>query len=250
MTTAPTAALPVAAMQQAYDYYTADDRWVWQRLCADQLTVLPQVASQRFLEGLRRVDFRAEEIPDFRRVNPRLQAATGWTLVAVPGIVDDALFFGLLAERKFPATTWLRTPAQLHYLEEPDMFHDVFAHVPLLTDPFFADFLHALGALALHHLANPAAIERLARLYWFTVEFGLIAEPAGLRIYGAGILSSAGETQFCLGPEPARRSFDLTEILATPFAKDRMQSVYFVINSYQQLIDCVPELAMALNEKY
>lgn len=236
-----------AAVQQDYARYTADDRWVWQRLFERQLAVLPQVASQRFLDGLHRVGFQAEEIPDFRRVNPRLQAATGWTLVAVPGIVDDATFFHLLANRQFPATTWLRTPAQLDYLEEPDMFHDVFAHVPLLTDSFFADFLQALGTLALRQLADPAAIEKLARLYWFTVEFGLIQEADALRIYGAGILSSAGETAFCLGPEPARRPFDVAEILATPFAKDRMQDVYFIINSYQQLADCIPALALALD---
>ena len=239
-------AAPFAAAPQAYDRYTADDRWVWRTLFERQLAVLPAVASAHFLEGLERVGFRADEIPDFRRVNQRLQAATGWQLVAVPGIVADATFFGLLAERKFPATTWLRTPAQLDYLEEPDMFHDVFAHVPLLADGFFTDFLQALGTLALRHLADPVAIEKLARLYWFTVEFGLIDEAAGLRIYGAGILSSAGETAFCLGPAPARRPFNLPEILATPFAKDRMQDVYFVISAYQQLAGCVPALALRL----
>ena len=252
MTANPTfAPAPAAAatVQQDYARYSADDRWVWQRLFERQLVVLPQVASQRFLDGLHRVGFRADEIPDFARVNPRLQAATGWALVAVPGIVDDATFFHLLASRQFPATTWLRTPAQLDYLEEPDMFHDVFAHVPLLTDPFFADFLQALGTLALRHLTDPVAIEKLARLYWFTVEFGLIQEADALRIYGAGILSSAGETAFCLGSEPARRPFDVAEILATPFAKDRMQDVYFIITSYQQLADCIPELALRLNEE-
>ena len=160
----------------------------------------------------------------------------------MPGIVDDRTFFELLATRCFPATTWLRTPAQLDYLEEPDMFHDVFAHVPLLTDAFFADFLQAVGILALRHLHDPYAIELLSRLYWFTVEFGLITEGGSLRIYGAGILSSAGETQFCLGDGPIRRPFNVADILATPYVKDRMQDVYFIIDSYEQLVASVPAL--------
>ena len=130
-----------ATLTQDYARYTAADRWVWRTLFERQLQVLPAVASQRFLDGLPRVGFRAGRIPNFAATNPLLEAATGWRLVAVPGIVDDPTFFALLAARRFPATTWLRTPAQLDYLEEPDMFHDVFAHVPLLTDPFFADFL-------------------------------------------------------------------------------------------------------------
>ncbi len=233
-------------LQQEYARYTADDQWVWQTLFDRQLRVLPAVASCRFLEGLPRVDFQPTRIPDFAVVNPRLAQATGWTLVAVPGIVDDRTFFELLAQRRFPATTWLRTPAQLDYLEEPDMFHDVFAHVPLLTDRFFADFLQALGALALRHLADAQAVELLSRLYWFTVEFGLITEAGGLRIYGAGILSSAGETQFCLSDAPTRRPFDVPAILATPYVKDRMQDTYFVIESYEQLAACIPALEVAL----
>ena len=238
----PASAPDFAALVQDYARYTADDQWVWRTLFERQMQVLPTVASGRFLAGLPRVDFQPGHIPDFAEVNPRLEQATGWQLVAVPGIVDDRTFFELLAARRFPATTWLRTPAQLDYLEEPDMFHDVFAHVPLLTDRFFADFLQAVGTLALRHLHDARAIELLSRLYWFTVEFGLIAEAGGLRIYGAGILSSAGETRFCLSDEPARRPFDVAAILATPYAKDRMQDVYFVIDSYEQLAASVPAL--------
>ena len=234
------------AMDQDYAAYTADDQWVWRALFERQMQVLPTVASRRFLEGLPRVDFQAAKIPDFAEVNPLLAQATGWSLVAVPGIVDDRTFFELLAARRFPATTWLRTPAQLDYLEEPDMFHDVFAHVPLLTDRFFADFLQAMGTLALRHLHNAYAVELLSRLYWFTVEFGLINEDGRLRIYGAGILSSAGETKFCLSDEPARRPFDVADILATPYVKDRMQDVYFFIDSYEQLAACVPALEAEL----
>jgi len=238
--TAATATLDL--LEQDYARYTADDQWVWRTLFDRQLLVLPTVASGRFLEGLPRVDFQPTKIPDFAEVNPLLDRATGWSLVAVPGIVDDRTFFELLAARRFPATTWLRTPAQLDYLEEPDMFHDVFAHVPLLTDPFFAEFLQAVGTLALRYLHSAHAVELLSRLYWFTVEFGLIAEQGGLRIYGAGILSSAGETRFCLSDAPQRRPFDVATILATPYVKDRMQDVYFVIDSYKQLADSVPAL--------
>jgi len=233
-------------LAQDYAAYTADDQWVWRTLFERQMQVLPTVASRRFLEGLPRVDFRAAKIPDFAEVNPLLDQTTGWTLVAVPGIVDDRTFFELLAARRFPATTWLRTPAQLDYLEEPDMFHDVFAHVPLLTDRFFADFLQAVGTLALRHLHDAHAVELLSRLYWFTVEFGLINEDDRLRIYGAGILSSAGETKFCLSDEPTRRPFDVADILATPYVKDRMQDVYFVIDSYEQLAASVPALEVEL----
>ena len=242
----PNSETALVALEQDYSRYRADDQWVWQTLFQRQMLVLPGVASRRFLDGLPRIDFQESKIPDFAAVNPLLDRATGWTLVGVPGIVDDRTFFELLAARRFPATTWLRTPAQLDYLEEPDMFHDVFAHVPLLTDPFFADFLQAVGTLALRHLHDAFAVELLSRLYWFTVEFGLIAEGGELRIYGAGILSSAGETRFCLSDEPVRRPFDVATILATPYVKDRMQDVYFIIDSYKQLADSVPALEAEL----
>ena len=245
MTHVPTTTLD-KLLAQDYAAYTADDHWVWRTLFERQLRVLPAVASRRFLEGLPRVDFQAAHIPDFAAVNPLLARATGWSLVAVPGIVDDRTFFELLAARRFPATTWLRPPVQLDYLEEPDMFHDVFAHVPLLTDRSFTDFLQAVGTLALRHLHDAHAVELLSRLYWFTVEFGLINEGGRLRIYGAGILSSAGETVFCLSHAPARRPFDVAAILATPYAKDRMQDVYFVIDSYEQLAASVPVLEAEL----
>ena len=245
----PTAVATASIRDQDYAHYTAADRWVWQTLFERQMQVLPTVASSRFLEGLPSVDFRAGKIPDFSEVNPLLAQATGWSLVAVPGIVDDRTFFELLAVRRFPATTWLRTPAQLDYLEEPDMFHDVFAHVPLLTDQYFADFLQAVGTLALHHLHDAHAVELLSRLYWFTVEFGLIVENDRLRIYGAGILSSAGETRFCLSDEAARRPFDVADILATPYVKDRMQDVYFIIDSYEQLATSMPALEAELRRR-
>lgn len=242
----PNSVATASICDQDYPHYTADDRWVWQTLFECQMQTLPTVASSRFLEGLPGVDFRSGKIPDFSEVNPLLNQATGWSLVAVPGIVDNHLFFELLAARRFPATTWLRTPAQLEYLEEPDMFHDVFAHVPLLTDPYFADFLQAIGILAVHYLNDVQAVELLSRLYWFTVEFGLIVEGDRLCIYGAGILSSAGETKFCLSDESVRRPFDVPDILDTPYVKDRMQDVYFIIDSYEQLAAAIPTLEAEL----
>ena len=235
-------------LQQHYDQYTAEDRHVWQLLFERQLQALPGRAAPEFMEGLARIGFTADRIPDFRETNQVLRRLTGWELVAVPGIVDDAAFFGLLAARQFPATTWLRKLAELDYLEEPDMFHDVFGHVPLLTNPAFARFLHQLGHIGLRHATDAAAVELLARLYWFTVEFGLIrdAGSGGARIYGAGILSSAGETRYSLGPEPRRHSFDVAAVLGTAFRKDVFQPEYFVVDSLEQLFEALPALQREL----
>ncbi|SDX42013.1 phenylalanine 4-monooxygenase [Hymenobacter psychrophilus] len=231
-------------LRQEYASYTAADQHVWQLLFDRQMELLPGRAADTFLEGVHRVGFTREAIPDFREVNPRLLAITGWELVVVPGIVDDTVFFGLLAERRFPATTWLRTLAQLDYLEEPDMFHDVFGHVPLLTNPGFAAFLQELGAAAVRHSQEPGALEMFTRLYWFTAEFGLIQQPEGLRIYGAGLLSSHGEVKFSLGEQPTRLPFSLQGVLDTPFEKDKFQDLYFGLDNMQQL----PESLTALGE--
>ncbi|MFD2787999.1 phenylalanine 4-monooxygenase [Hymenobacter rubripertinctus] len=231
----PSPARPLSLLTQDYDLYTAADQHVWQLLFDRQMELLPGRAAGAFLEGVRRVGFTRTAIPDFREVSPRLRALTGWELVVVPGIVDDAIFFQLLADRKFPATTWLRTLEQLDYLEEPDMFHDVFGHVPLLTDPDFAAFLQALGVAAGQHTGNPAALEQFTRLYWFTAEFGLLRQPDGLRIYGAGLLSSHGEVRFSLSEEPTRLPFSLEGVLSTPFEKDKFQDLYFELSDMQQL---------------
>lgn len=238
-----TAALSVPLMKQHYAQYTAEDQHVWQLLFDRQMELLPGRAADVFLEGVRSVGFTREAIPDFREVNPRLQALTGWELVVVPGIVDDAVFFGLLAARKFPATTWLRTLAQLDYLEEPDMFHDVFGHVPMLTDTGFADFLQALGQAALASITRqPATLELFTRLYWFTAEFGLQRQADGLRIYGAGLLSSHGEVKFSLSEKPTRLEFSLEGVLGTPFEKDHFQELYFVLEDLQQLPEALSRL--------
>lgn len=235
-------------MQQQYDQYTEEDFLVWKTLFERQMNLLPTAASEVFLEGLPKIAFSADRIPDFAETNALLGSITGWNLTAVPGIVEDDLFFQLMAGKKFPATTWLRKMAQLDYLEEPDMFHDVFAHVPLLTNQPFVDFLQALSQIGLQYSGNPWAIELLSRIYWFTVEFGLIQEKSGLRIYGAGILSSFGETQYCLGNQPEHRPFNVKKILETAYRKDSFQTVYYIIEDYAQLYEALPLIRSLMAE--
>ncbi|KUG08689.1 phenylalanine 4-monooxygenase [Solirubrum puertoriconensis] len=238
------------ALQQHYDQYTDEDRQVWQLLFERQLQALPGRAAPEFMEGLARIGFTADRIPDFRQVNQVLRRLTGWELVAVPGIVDDAVFFGMLAAKQFPATTWLRKLSELDYLEEPDMFHDVFGHVPLLANAEFCRFLHQLGHIGLRHASDAAAVELLARLYWFTVEFGLIRDAGSgeARIYGAGILSSAGETRYSLGEVPTRLPFNVATVTDTAFRKDEFQTTYFVLESLDQLYATLPQMQQLLRE--
>ncbi|UII26670.1 phenylalanine 4-monooxygenase [Fulvivirga maritima] len=236
-------------MKQVYDQYTAEDQKVWNILYDRQIVNMPGAATVEFMKGLDVVKFTNESIPAFDETNAILREATGWELVAVEGIVDDKLFFELMSNKKFPATTWLRKMEELDYLEEPDMFHDVFAHVPLLTNQAFVDYLQALSEIGAAHANDPEAIELLSRIYWFTVEFGLIREESGLRIYGAGILSSVGETHFSLSDEPEHFAYDVEQILDTPFRKDAFQEKYFIIESYEQLFHSIEEVKTRLNEK-
>nr|WP_152425084.1 phenylalanine 4-monooxygenase [Nafulsella turpanensis] len=229
-------------MEQKYANYTKEDFQVWEVLFNRQMENLPGRATDEFLQGIDRINFTAGKIPDFSETNPLLKSITGWELAVVPGIVDDAIFFQLMADCKFPASTWLRKMSELDYLEEPDMFHDVFAHVPLLTNQAFVDFLQELSKIGLEYIDNKWAIELLSRIYWFTVEFGLIREAEGLRIYGAGILSSAGETVFCLSDKPKRFEYNVEQILNTPYRKDTFQDRYFIIESYEQLYQSLPEI--------
>ncbi|MTI21682.1 phenylalanine-4-hydroxylase, partial [Fulvivirga sp. RKSG066] len=210
---------------------------------------LPEAATKDFLKGLKETNFTSDRIPDFKVTNSILEWMTGWELVAVEGIVDDNLFFELMSNKKFPATTWLRKMSELDYLEEPDMFHDVFAHVPLLTNRPFTNFLQALSQIGHEYADDPVAIDLLSRVYWFTVEFGLIRENGNLRIYGAGILSSAGESKFCLSDQPDHFEYDVDQILDTPYRKDTFQDRYFIIDSYEQLFDSIDEIRLKLKSK-
>jgi phenylalanine-4-hydroxylase len=242
---APPASTPtpgVAAdwtIPQHWERFTAEDHRVWDLLFARQQEMLGGRAVRAFAEGLDILRLSKPGIPDLDELNEQLFARTGWTVVSVPGLVPDDIFFGHLAERRFPAGNFIRSAAQLDYLEEPDVFHDVFGHVPLLAQPAIADFMQALGERGLDAL-RLGALDRLARLYWYTVEFGLAREDGDLKIYGAGILSSFGESRFSLeSPEPHRPAFDLRRVLRTRYRSDAFQQSYFVVDGFESLLDSV-----------
>jgi phenylalanine-4-hydroxylase len=221
---------------QAWELYSTAEHGTWVKLYERQMSVLAGRACDAFLEGLEALDLRGEGIPDLRRLNAALMRLTGWTVVCVPGLVPDAVFFDHLANRRFPAGQFIRRPDQLDYIQEPDIFHDVFGHVPMLTHKVFADYMQAYGkgGLRAEHLGRLAS---LARLYWYTVEFGLMATDEGLRIYGAGIVSSPTESRFALeDPSPNRLGFDMVRVMRTPYRIDDFQQVYFVIPSFEQLL--------------
>lgn len=233
----PDGARPDWTIDQGWDGYTPAEHQVWITLYERQAALLEGRACAPFLKGLEALDLHRSGIPDFARINVELDRLTGWSVVAVPGLVPDEVFFDHLANRRFPAGQFIRKPDELDYLREPDIFHDVFGHVPMLTDPVFADYMQAYGrggqrALQLGRLAN------LARLYWYTVEFGLLQTPEGVRIYGAGIVSSHAESIFALDdPSPNRLGFDLERVMRTPYRIDDFQQVYFVVPSLQALLD-------------
>jgi phenylalanine-4-hydroxylase len=224
-------------IDQQWTRYEAAEHRVWTILYDRQRMVLPGRACDAFLRGLDALDLGQGGIPDFARINQELGRLTGWSVVAVPGLVPDAVFFDHLAHRRFPAGRFIRDPERLDYLQEPDVFHDVFGHVPMLTDPVFADYMQAYGEGGLRAL-HLDQLHNLARLYWYTVEFGLLATPLGPRIYGAGIVSSRAESVFALDdPSPNRLGFDLERIMRTPYRIDDFQQIYFVVPSLDGLLE-------------
>ncbi|PRY12670.1 phenylalanine 4-hydroxylase [Pontibacter ummariensis] len=236
-------------LTQNYSTYTEENHQVWSILFDRQIKNLPDKAVPEFMKGLQKVGFKPDRIPNFAEVNERLKPLTGFEVVPAPGIVDDALFFGLIADKKFPATVWIRKMEQLDYLEEPDMFHDVFGHVPLLTIPVYCEFLAALSAMALEYLDRPDIIDRLTRIYWYTIEFGLFRKPGeAARIYGAGILSSVGESNLSVSAQSVKHGFDVQHILDTPYIKETYQSQYFCIESFDQLLHSLPQVAQAIQK--
>ncbi len=213
------------------------------------MDILSETVSRNYLDALKIVNFRNDKIPDFNEVNSTLKDLTGWNLHVVPNISPQKEFFKYLSEKKFTATCWLRTFEQLDYIEEPDMFHDVFAHVPLLSNTAYCNFFKGISDIALEHIDDPKAIELLGRIYWFTIEFGLIRENDKLKIYGAGIISSNGETKHCLSNECEKLNFDVNKIMSTDFRTDILQDKYFVIDSFDQLYNALPEIRkLLLNE--
>ena len=227
-------ARPDYTCEQDYAQYTAADHDTYRRLYARQVQQLPGLACDEFIAAVRELG-EPDRIPHFDDISERLIKATGWQVVSVPGLIPEEAFFALLAARKFPVTDWLRKPEEFDYIVEPDVFHDLFGHVPLLFNPVFADYMQAYGAGGLK-ASRLDACELLARLYWYTVEFGLIATPAGLRVYGAGILSSAGELRHSIThPAPQRIAFELKRLMRTKYKIDSYQASYFVIDSFDQL---------------
>lgn len=232
----PAHAAPDWTIPQDWHSYSAEEHAVWDRLFARQAEMLPARVVPAFMDGLDVLRMTKPGIPDFDELNERLSRATGWQVVAVPGLVPDEMFFEHLANRRFVAGRFIRTPEQLDYLQEPDIFHDVFGHVPLLVHPVFADYMQAYGEGGLR-AAKLGMIEALSRLYWYTVEFGLIREGSDLRLYGAGIVSSYGESVFALDDvSPNRIGFDLERVMRTRYRIDDYQQNYFVIDSFEDLL--------------
>lgn len=232
-------------ISQNWQHYTAEEHATWDTLFARQSQLLPGRASDAYLRGLDVLKLSKPGIPDFEELSERLMKLTGWQVVAVPGLVPDDVFFDHMANRRFVAGNFIRRPDQLDYLQEPDVFHDVFGHVPMLADPVFADYLEAYGRGGQRAMQHDA-LKYLGRLYWYTVEFGLIQEPEGLRIYGSGIVSSYAESRFALDdPSPNRIGFDIARVMRTEYRIDDFQQNYFVIPSFDELLRVTVETDFA-----
>ncbi|OYU53274.1 MAG: phenylalanine 4-monooxygenase [Alphaproteobacteria bacterium PA1] len=222
-------------IDQNWSSYSAEEHQRWTRLHERQMQILPGRACDAFMDGLSVLDLHGEGIPEFEALNKQLQAISGWTIVAVPGLIPDSVFFEHLANRRFPAGNFIRSEAEFEYIEAPDVFHDIFGHVPMLTNQVFADYMQAYGQGGLRAM-NLNSLDALARLYWYTVEFGLIDSATGPRIYGAGILSSPAESCFCLeSPSPNRVGFDLLRVMQTRYRIDDFQETYFEIGDFNDL---------------
>ena len=223
-------------IDQGWDSYTTAEHAVWKVLFERQSRLLAGRACDEFVSGMAELPIDADQIPDFRHLSDILLRRTGWQVVAVPGLVPDEVFFEHLANRRFPAGQFIRQPHQLDYLEEPDVFHDVFGHVPMLMNPAIADYIQAYGVGGLR-AQQLGVLDKLARVYWYTVEFGLVQQKDGLRIYGAGIASSATESVFALDdPSPNRIRFELERVMRTNYRIDDFQETYFVIDSLDELL--------------
>jgi phenylalanine-4-hydroxylase len=225
------------SIDQGWDRYTAEEHGVWRTLFDRQTRLLPGRACDEFVQGMRDLPIGPDQIPDFRRMSDVLMKRTGWQVIAVPGLVPDEVFFDHLANRRFPSGNFIRKPNELDYLEEPDVFHDVFGHVPMLMNPAIADYIQAYGQGGLR-AQRLGKLPNLARVYWYTVEFGLLRQSEGLRIYGAGIASSYTESIFAINdPSPNRIGFDLERVMRTHYRIDDFQESYFVIDDLDELLE-------------
>jgi phenylalanine-4-hydroxylase len=224
-------------IDQRWESYTAEEHATWRTLFERQTKLLPGRACDEFVDGMKRLPIGPEQIPDFRRLSEVLEKTTGWIVVAVPGLVPDEVFFEHLANRRFPAGQFIRKPGQLDYIEEPDVFHDVFGHVPMLMNRTLADYLQAYGVGGLR-AQQLGVLPHLARVYWYTVEFGLVEQADGIRIYGSGIASSRTESVYALeDPSPNRVRFDLERVMRTRYRIDDFQETYFVLRDFDELLE-------------
>ncbi len=240
MSEAPVAAPASSFVQQDWSKYSLEQHAVWAILYERRMRTLEGTGSRVFLEGAERIGLRPDRVPDLADVNRRLAPRTGWAAVGVGGYLPAREFFACLGQRRFPTTLTVRPREQLDYLPEPDIFHDVFGHVPLHADPVFADFLQRFGSLAAT-AATEEQVRGFARLFWFTVEFGLIREQGEVKLYGSGLISSHGDAANALGPRCDRRPFTLEAVLAQPFEIDHLQDVLFVVDSFDQLFGVLGE---------
>jgi len=236
-------------IKQIWEAYTQDEHDIWDILYEQQIKILKGRAVPEFYDGLAALDLHTGGIPDLEKINPKLKALTGWEVIMVPHLVPDDIFFDHLANRRFPAGRFIRGRDQMDYLQEPDIFHDIFGHVPLLTQPIFADYMEAYGQGGLRALRHDC-LKNLARLYWYTVEFGLMKTEDGMKIYGAGIVSSRTESVFCIESDsPNRLHFDLERVMHTDYRIDDFQQVYFAINSFEELFNATQQDFGPLYEK-
>ena len=238
---------PELFIEQNWDSYTAEDHEVWGILYRKRMLELSRNGSRVFLAGAEAIGLRQDQVPNLAEVNARLERRTGWNAVPVNGFIPAREFFLCLANRRFPTTVIVRPKEQLDYLPEPDIFHDVFGHVPLHADPVFADFLQKFGAVAARARTEEET-EQMARLFWFTVEFGLTRDEGETKVYGSGLISSAGDAANALSDRCDRRPFSLDAVINQPFEIDRFQDVLFVVDSFDQLFEAVDEAGQRIGQ--
>lgn len=236
--------------KQIYSNYTSEDQKVWTILFSRIMQMLPEGADEMVLDGLKKIGFPADHIPNFQEINERLNIFTDWEIVPLVEMVEDKEFIGMLAGKKYPCRTWIRSMDQVDAeIDEYDIFHDVIGHTPLLTRPNYCNYLQALGQLALDYIDNEEAISYLKRVYWHTIQFGLKASNNELKVYGAHLLSSRGETAYSLSAGVPKYDLNIATILDTPYAKGKYQEKYFVINNYEELYNSIPEIKKEIRDR-
>lgn len=237
-------------MQQIYSNYTQEDHRVWSALFSRIMFMLPEVADEWVIEGLKKMGFPGDHIPDFSDINKRINTFTDWEIVPLQEMVEDKEFIGMLADNKYPCRTWIRSMDQVEAeVDTYDMFHDVIGHTPLLTRPNYCNYLRGLGKLAQENINNDKAISLLKRVYWHTIQFGLRATQHSLKIYGAHLLSSRGETIYSLSAGVPKYDFNIAKIMDTPYIKNRFQERYFTVNNYEQLFNGLDNIKAELEKR-